>query len=65
MGVAANLTEIAKRKSYFGDERQYKIEEVKETYDFYFHNTKTVSFFLKNLYYTLKSSHSILGEYQT
>ena len=44
MGVAANLTEIAKRKSYFGDERQYKIEEVKETYDFYFHNTKIVSF---------------------
>ena len=45
MGVAANLSEIAKRVSYFGDERQYKIEEVKETYDFYFHNTKTVSFF--------------------
>lgn len=44
MGVAANLTEIAKRVSYFGDERQYRIKEVNDTYDVCFYNTKTVSF---------------------
>ena len=44
MGVAANPTEIAKRVSYFGDERQYRIKEVNDTYDVCFYNTKTVSF---------------------